>query len=109
MELEVIAANAPVIIGTRGMDDITQCLRVIARTLFFSVPLDRAFATTGKYVDSPLPHATAARMAELIEAIERYEPRVRVSSIRFTPDAGAAMDGALTPVSRFRRREGVTL
>ena len=108
-EFEVIADTAPVSIGARGMDDITQCIRYIVRTTVFSVPLDRDFATTGSYVDSHLPQATAARMAELAEAIERLEPRVRVSSISFSPEAGAAMDGVLTPIIRFRLREGVTV
>ena len=108
-EYELVAENAPVIVGAGGMEDIMQCLRLIVRTAVFSVPLDRGFASTGAYVDSPLPHATAARMADLTEAIESREPRVRVTSVRFVPDAGQAMDGRLTTVIRFRLREGVAL
>ena len=109
MEFETVADNAPAIIGARGLEDIAQCIRYIARSTVFSVPLDRSFATTGSDVDSPLPQATAARLATLIEAIEKYEPRVRVSSIRFMPEAGAALDGRLTPIIRFRVREGVSV
>lgn len=106
-EFEVVADNAPAIIGARGMDDIMQCIRYIVRTTVFSVPMDRSFASDGAYLDSPVPYAVAARMAALTEAIERKEPRVRVSSIRFAPRADAAMDGQLYPVVRFRLREGV--
>jgi phage baseplate assembly protein W len=108
-EFEITANNAPVIVGSTGMEDIEQCIRTIVRTLAFSVPLDRAFANTGNYVDSPIPHAVAARMAELTEAIESREPRVRVTSIRFAPDAEGAMNGALTPIIRFRLRDGVSI
>jgi phage baseplate assembly protein W len=110
-ELEVIASgNAPAIIGARGMDDVMQCIRYIVRTMMYTVPLDRGFASSGSYVDAPLPHAVAARMAALTEAIESEEPRVRVTSIRFAAQDGQdAMDGRLTPIIRFRLREGVSL
>jgi phage baseplate assembly protein W len=106
-EFEVIAGgNAPLVIGAQGMDDIVQCIRVIVLTSWFSCPLDRGFANTASFVDSPLPHAVAARMAELTEAIEKYEPRVRVTSIKFQPRADEAVDGRLFPVIRFRLKEG---
>jgi phage baseplate assembly protein W len=108
-EFEVAADNAPAVIGARGMDDIMQCIRYIVRTTVFSVPLDRSFASDGSYLDAPVPHATAARMAALTEAIERKEPRVRVTSIRFAARPDDAMDGRLYPVIRFRLREGVTV
>ena len=108
-EFEVAAVNAPVIIGASGLDDIAQCIRNIVRTTMFSTPMDRAFAADGAYVDSPIPHATAARIAGLTEAIEEYEPRVRVSSIRFAQKAEDAIDGRVFPVIRFRLREGVRL
>jgi phage baseplate assembly protein W len=106
-EFEVVADNAPAVIGASGLDDIMQCIRYIVRTTVFSVPLDRSFASDGSYVDAPVPHAVAARMAALTEAIERKEPRVRVTSIRFAARAEDALDGRLYPVIRFRLREGV--
>jgi phage baseplate assembly protein W len=108
-EFEIIADNAPAIIGARGMDDIVQCIRYIVRTTVFSVPLDRSFASDGSYIDSPVPQAVAARMAALAEAIESREPRVRVTSIRFAALPDEAMDGRVYPVIRFRLREGVSL
>jgi phage baseplate assembly protein W len=108
-EFELVADNVPAIIGARGMDDVMQCIRYIVRTTVFSVPLDRSFASDGSYIDAPVPHAVAARMAALTEAVERREPRVRVTSIRFAPRVEEALDGRLFPVIRFRLREGVKL
>jgi hypothetical protein len=105
-EYEVIADEAPVVIGTRGLEDIMQCIRYIVRTTAYSVPMDRSFSNDGSYIDAPLPHAAAARMAVLTEAIESREPRVRVSSIRFAPRPDAAMDGRSFPIIRFRPRQG---
>jgi hypothetical protein len=103
-EYEVVADEAPVVIGTKGIEDVMQCIRYIVRTTKYSVPMDRAFSNDGSYIDAPLPYAAAARMAVLTEAIEDREPRVRVSSIRFAPRPGEAMDGRSFPIIRFRLR-----
>ena len=109
-EIECIADDAPAIIGAKGLEDVIQCIRYIVITTVFSVPLDRSFATDGSYIDAPVPYAVAARMAALTEAIERREPRVSVTSIRFAPLAATdAMDGRIVPVIRFRLRDGVKL
>jgi len=59
-EFELMANDAPAIIGARGLDDVMQCIRYIVRTTVFSVPLDRGFAQTGTFIDAPVPHAAAA-------------------------------------------------
>jgi|GEM_PF-139279 len=120
MEHELFTGDeAPVVIGATGLEDIMQCMRIIVRTVVYSCPMDRGFANTGKYVDSPIPHAVALRIAELTEALEKYEPRIKVTSIRFVPLRGTAaqkaqvvdgaMDGRLTPIIRFRLRQGVAI
>ncbi len=108
-EFAVVADNAPAIIGAKGLADVMQCIRYIVRTTVFSVPLDRSFAQDGSYIDAPIPRAAAARMAALTEAIERREPRVLVTSIRFAPRSDDAMDGRLFPIIRFRLKDGVAL
>ena len=111
-EFEMLAIDAPIVIGATGLEDIKQCMRMIVRTCCFSVPMDRGFAHTGSFIDAPLPHAVAAKLAELTEALESREPRIRVTSIRFapqTPDATDAMDGRTWPVIRWRLREGVEI
>ena len=111
-----ITLNAPVIIGATGIDDINQCIRYIVLCIVYSCPMDRGFANKGSYIDAPIPHAVAMRIAELTEAIEQNEPRVRVTSIKIVSAgqkaqeaASAAMDGRTMPVIRYRLREGVEL
>lgn len=111
-----INENAPAIIGATGIEDINQCIRYIVLCVIYSCPMDRGFANKGTYIDAPIPHAVAMRIAELTEAIEQHEPRVRVVSIKLIPAgkqaqeaASAAMDGRTRPVIRYRLREGVSL
>lgn len=128
---EFIAAPAPLVIGATGLEGLHQCLRIIVTTLIYSVPLDRGFAVTGSFIDAPLPYAVAQRLAELTEAIEKYEPRVKIISLRLAkhsevrnrdsdqreerpltePDASLddLMEGRVFPVVRFELREGVVL
>lgn len=108
-DYQIMARPTPVVIGAKGLADIQQCLRIIVSTFAFSVPLDRAFASTGSFIDAPAPHAVAARIAQLTVAIEKYEPRVKVSSIDLQPDPVALMDGKVYPVISFTVKEGVEL
>ncbi len=102
--------DSPVIIGATGMDSVRQCLRTILRTLTYSVPLDRGFANDGNMIDSPAPGKTAHLAASLIDAIEKYEPRVSVASVTFEPlTEEQHMQGIVRPVVRFSLREGVEL
>lgn len=111
-----IDENAPAIIGATGLDDINQCIRYIVLCVIYSCPMNRGFANKGTYIDAPIPHAVAMRIAELTEAIEQHEPRVRVVSINIIPAgqqaqkaASAGMDGRTRPVIRYHLREGVTV
>lgn len=109
-ELEI--KPAPIVIGAAGLEGLFQCLRIIVTTTVYSVPLDRAFAVTGSFIDSPLPHATARLMAELIAAVEKYEPRVRVETVSFSDPRTTRedlMEGRAYPILRFELREGVEL
>lgn len=115
----------PLSIGATGIDAVAQNIRVIVTTLAWSVPLDRAFANTGTYIDAPTPYAVARKIAELTEAIEAREPRVHVTKISFaedgeghaTRDAGpsgtsgteATMQGRLYPRISFELKQGVEL
>lgn len=71
--------------------------------------LDCPFADTGGYIDSPLPHQTALRIAELTEAIESNEPRVTVLSLKFASKLEKMRDGIVYPTLRYALKEGVIL
>ncbi len=73
--------------------EIMQNLRTIISTTKWSVPLDRDFGISGEYVDKPMESAKAYMAAEIIQAINQYEPRVTVEEISFT----ATLDGVLKP------------
>ncbi len=110
MQYEVLAApGGSLVFGATGLAEIAQNIRIILSTLEWSCPLDRAFAGAAGYLDSPLPLATAARVAGIIEAVETHEPRVRVTSVTFEADPASALDGRLYPKIRFALKEGVSL
>lgn len=107
-----VYGDRPLIIGATGMDALLQNIRIILQTGRCSVPLDRGFACLHDMVDSPAPHVTALLSARLIEAIEKYEPRIKVQSLTFEAaenGRGMLMQGRLTPKIRFSLREGVKL
>lgn len=86
MEMSVLAEDAPLVIGATGLAAIAQNVRMILATMANTVPLDRAFCRTGHAVDSPMPAAMARERAEVVEVIERHEPRVKVTAVEFTTD-----------------------
>lgn len=104
------AERHPIVVGATGLDEIFQNVRIILSTMAFSVPLDRAFAGGGEYIDRPSPFDAQRRMAAIVEGVEKYEPRVKVTGIAFTELAATdTMDGILAPVLQFTLRGGVTL
>jgi phage baseplate assembly protein W len=104
------AARVPVIFGATGIEEIQQNIRFILATMVFSVPLDRSFGGNGLFLDAPSPFEAQRRMAAIIDIVERHEPRVRVTGLRFDdPGTAATMDGQLVPVLTYEIREGVEL
>ena len=99
----------PIVVGATGLSGLEQCLRLIVATFAYSVPMDRSFAGLGSFVDSPAPHKVAALIAELTEAIEKYEPRVVVTSISLEPNPEALMKGQVYPLITFHLKDGVEL
>lgn len=112
MELLVdLQKREPLIIGATGMTAIIQNIRIILMTLCYSIPLDRKFAHDGRMIDSPAPQEAWRKVGELIDAIERYEPRVKVEKIEFVyhDQKGQLQEGTLTPKVFFSLKKGVEL
>lgn len=103
--------QAPFIIGATGMTAILQNIRVIISSEMYSVPLDRGFAHDNSFIDSPAPLAAARLTASLMDALEKYEPRIEIDSIEFaTGDVQTRlMQGALQPKITFHLKKGVEL
>lgn len=77
--------------------EIMQNIRTIFSTSKYSVPLDREFGLNAVMLDEPQNLARALLMNEIAESIEKYEPRVKVTSIEFTGDN----TGLTKPLIRF--------
>ena len=83
------------------MDEIEQNIRTILTTEVGSVPLDRDFGIDTTLLDSPTPLARARLTNVILEAIERYEPRVEVVRV----DYSEKNDGRLVPSVTVRLYE----
>lgn len=95
---EVTGTYGEVDFGATGIAEIVQNVRTIITTLIGTVPLDREFGVDMRIIDQPIPAAQAKYSAELYRAIKKYEPRVRVRSVKYTQSASEMMNGKITPV-----------
>ena len=77
------------------LEEIIQNVRTILTTRRGSVPLDRSFGIDTALIDLPVTVIKGRLTTEIIEAVERFEPRVEVKEVKF---AGDAADGAVYPV-----------
>lgn len=65
------------------LEEIVQNVATILLTPKFTVPLDRSFGLDGKFIDEPINAAQARAVAEITEAVNSQEPRVRVKKVFF--------------------------
>lgn len=77
--------------------EILQNVRTILSTRKGSVPLDRDFGLTWSHIDKPMPVAKMLMRSEVIDCIEKYEPRATVVSVDFDQTKTDEMDGILKP------------
>ncbi|HID22654.1 MAG TPA: hypothetical protein EYP14_09665 [Planctomycetaceae bacterium] len=94
------------VIGAEGVAEIVQNVKTILATPVGSVPLDRDFGTSWMLVDQPTTRVQAELSAEIVEKVERYEPRVRVTEVSFVSLPEEAREGRLIPRVRIALREG---
>jgi len=84
-------------------EDIKMCLETLLSIGAGSQPLDRELGIDYEQtVGFPLDVAKNMLSLEIIEKVERYEPRVEVSSVTFTGDT----DGQLVPHIYFVKAGG---
>lgn len=84
------------------LEEIIQNVRTILTTPIYSVPLDRNFGVNAEMLDLPMPVAQARLSAEIVAAVQKYEPRVEVTQVIFNGDG---MDGILKPTVKLRLKE----
>lgn len=79
------------------LEEILQNVRTILTTMKGSVPLDRDFGLDGSVLDRPVNALRAVLTTNIIEAVEQYEPRVKVTQVSFS---GNADEGVVIPTVR---------
>jgi len=77
-------------------EEIVQNVTMILVSPKYSVPLDRDFGTSHNQLDTPVNIAQPKLIMEIIDAIEKYEPRAEITKIDFRVDEARA--GKLIPV-----------
>lgn len=105
----IVSDNKAIIIGERGINEITQNIRMILTTIRGTLYLDRDFGLDPELIDTPQINAIIKYRSEIIDQIEKYEPRVNVIAIDFTTNQIDAMNGTLSPVVKFEIKPGVLL
>ncbi len=65
------------------LEEILQNVRTILSTLKKTVPMDREFGISGDIVDLPIATAQAKLTAEIVAAVNKYEPRAAVVSVGY--------------------------
>ena len=92
--MELWIDNTPNLkLGLAGIEEIVQNIRLILSTPKGSVPLDRNFGINWDLVDKPFPATIQLLKAEVVKAIETYEPRVKVKEVKIRE---ATSDGRLS-------------
>ena len=89
MTYEVTPAIKEIKIGAEGMEEVLQNVAIIIATPKGSVPLDREFGVDYSFLDAPTPKALALFRADVVRAVEKYEPRAKVLEVDFYADPSA--------------------
>jgi phage baseplate assembly protein W len=80
-------------------EEIMQNLNVLLATAKMSVPLDRGLGLEQKFLDKPPNIAETLIISEVYDAIEKYEPRVDIISVKFERND---MTGVIIPAAEVR-------
>ncbi|MFI3254529.1 MAG: GPW/gp25 family protein [Eubacteriales bacterium] len=99
MATEFVTANTVTTINLAPETEIEEILQNIATLLAtpkYSVPLDRGFGLTQTFLDKPHSVAKTLIISDILDAIEKYEPRVTVIEITF--ETSEDDSGVLIPI-----------
>lgn len=83
------------------LEEISQNILMIILTPKYSVPLDRAFGIDYTLLDAPINNSQALMTAEIVQAINTFEPRAKVTEIIYNSSDLAKLDCTV----RFRLNE----
>mgnify|MGYP002623587881 CR=1 FL=1 len=91
MNLEDVEFEIAPDIDESEVEEILRCLRAIILTPAGSAPAYRNFGVNNEILDMPMNMAQTAFTVEVMEKVARYEPRVIVEAVEFTP----GLDGSI--------------
>lgn len=80
------------------LTEIIQNVKTIITTTKGTVPMDRDFGIKVTALDKPIAAAQAILSSEIVSAINRFEPRAKVTKIIYQ---GREQDGVLEPTVRI--------
>lgn len=84
------------------LNDINECVSNLMSTISGEQGLDRVFGIeTRGIMDAPTEEAENLMTLEIIEKIDKYEPRVEVDDIEFEYNG----EGRMIPKVYFKKRE----
>lgn len=64
-------------------EEVLQNVAMIIGTPQFTVPLDRGFGLAGQFIDKPVQVAQAILISEVMDVVEKYEPRAEIVSVKY--------------------------
>ena len=100
MQIDVTADIGPVNLApATELEEIIQNVRTVLTTLKKTVPMDREFGISGEVVDLPIAVAQAKLTAEIVAAVNKYEPRASVVAVSYE---GVETDGKVTTKVRIK-------
>lgn len=102
-------------VSSQNMDSVTlnegdtvksvlQNIAIILKTRQQSVPLYRDFGLPMQFIDKPIPVAKAMLIAEIQDAVAKYEPRATVLNVTFEVDDN--VPGKLIPTVEVEVTDG---
>lgn len=68
------------------IEEVLQNVAMILSTTKNTAPLARDVGLPARFVDKPIPVAEAILIAEVLDAIEKHEPRAEVEGVSFERD-----------------------
>ena len=81
-----------------GVKEVVQNVYRLLLTPKYSVPLERTMGMENEVVDAPITEAPDLLIAEILEVIHLWEPRVEILDVTFRADGQA---GHLVPTIRM--------
>lgn len=98
------------IVPENEFEEIAQNVQMIITTLKGQVPMDRDFGINAVLADMPINIAQTRIAAEIVTAVNDFEPRVKVRKVNFSGDKidGVVVSSVTVEIVERRLRGGLS-